>query len=49
MNGFVIFDTSVLVDNLRAARPTDRIADCPGRIRNSSVVLAELWRGAWQY
>jgi predicted nucleic acid-binding protein len=36
----------VLVDNQRTARYSERIADCPGRIRNCSVVLAELWRGA---
>jgi len=46
MNDIVIFDTSVLVDNQRTACYSERIADCPGRIRNSSVVLAELWRGA---
>jgi predicted nucleic acid-binding protein len=46
MNEIVIFDTSVLIDNQRTARHASRIADCPGRIRNSSVVLAELWRGA---
>jgi predicted nucleic acid-binding protein len=36
----------VLVDNQRTARYSERIADCPGSIRNCSVVLAELWRGA---
>jgi len=46
MNDIVIFDTSVLVDNQRTACHSERMADCPGRIRNSSVVLAELWRGA---
>ena len=46
MNEIVIFDTSVLIDNQRTARHSERMADCPGRIRNSSVVLAELWRGA---
>jgi predicted nucleic acid-binding protein len=46
MNEIVLFDTSVLVDNQRTACHSERIATCPGRIRNSSVVLAELWRGA---
>ena len=44
MNEIVIFDTSVLIDNQRTARHSEKIAACPGRIRNSSVVLAELWR-----
>ena len=46
MNEIVLFDTSVLIDNQRTARHSDRMAQYPGRIRNSSVVLAELWRGA---
>jgi predicted nucleic acid-binding protein len=46
MNEMVFFDTSVLIDNQRTARHSERMAECPGRIRNSSVVLAELWRGA---
>jgi predicted nucleic acid-binding protein len=46
MNDIVVFDTSVLIDNQRTARHSQRMADCPERIRNSSVVLAELWRGA---
>src|SRR5271157_3399873 len=48
MNEIVIFDTSVLVDNQRTRRHSERMAGCRGRIRNSSVVLAELWRGATQ-
>jgi predicted nucleic acid-binding protein len=43
---FVIFDTSVLVDHLRTGRHEERINAVTGLIRNSSVVLAELWRGA---
>ena len=42
----VLFDTSILVGYLRRglyAREIDRVHDL---IRNSSVVLAELWRGA---
>jgi len=46
MNEIVLFDTSILIDNQRTARHSQRMAQCPGRIRNSSVVLAELWRGA---
>jgi len=46
MNEIVLFDTSVLIDNLRTACHSERIAAYPGRVRNSSVVLAELWRGA---
>ncbi|MGD0830321.1 MAG: PIN domain-containing protein [Terracidiphilus sp.] len=46
MSDFILFDTSVLIDNLRTARHSQRIAERPGIARNSSVVLAELWRGA---
>lgn len=46
MSDIVIFDTSVLIDQIRTNRHIDRIADLAGLIRNSAVVLAELWRGA---
>lgn len=46
MNDLVIFDTSVLVDDLRTGRHHRRIQSISGLIRTSSVVLAELWRGA---
>ena len=46
MSSIVIFDTSVLVDHLRSNRHARRIASVTGFIRSSSVVLAELWRGA---
>ena len=46
MSSLVIFDTSVFVDQLRTARHQARIAAVTGLIRSSSVVLAELWRGA---
>ena len=46
MNEIVLFDTSVLIDNQRTACHSRKIAACAGRIRNSTVVLAELWRGA---
>jgi predicted nucleic acid-binding protein len=42
----VIFDTSVLIDYLRAGLHQQRLDSVRGVIRNSSVVLAELWRGA---
>ena len=42
----VIFDSSVLVDDLRTGRHRRRIADLDELVRNSAVVLAELWRGA---
>jgi predicted nucleic acid-binding protein len=46
MSDFVIFDTSVLVDDLRSGRNRRKIESITGLIRNCSVVLAELWRGA---
>lgn len=42
----VIFDTSVLIDHLRTGCYEERIDSVTGLIRTSSVVLAELWRGA---
>ncbi|PYX05949.1 MAG: hypothetical protein DMG88_19905 [Acidobacteria bacterium] len=41
----VIFDTSVLIDDLRTGRHQQKIQSITGLIRTSSVVLAELWRG----
>lgn len=46
MSEFIVFDTSVLVDDLRTGRHQERIRSITGLIRTSSVVLAELWRGA---
>jgi len=46
MSDLIIFDTSVLVDDLRTGRHRQRIENISGLIRNSAVVLAELWRGA---
>ncbi len=46
MSDLIIFDTSVLVDDLRTGRHRQRIDDVGGLIRSSAVVLAELWRGA---
>jgi predicted nucleic acid-binding protein len=42
----VVFDTSVIIDDLRTLRHRGRIQSLVGVIRTSSVVLAELWRGA---
>jgi predicted nucleic acid-binding protein len=46
MSEIVILDTSVVIDDLRTGRHSQRIAELKGILRNSSVVLAELWRGA---
>lgn len=46
MNEIVLFDTSVLIDQIRTNRHLIRIRQVNGLIRNSSLVLAELWRGA---
>jgi predicted nucleic acid-binding protein len=42
----VVFDTSVFIEDLRTGRHQQRIQSVSGLIRTSSVVLAELWRGA---
>jgi predicted nucleic acid-binding protein len=42
----VILDTSILVNDLRRGMYEERIQSIVGLIRFSSVVLAELWRGA---
>lgn len=42
----VIFDTSVLVDHVRTGCHEKLMNSLRGLIRTSSVVLAELWRGA---
>ena len=46
MNDLVILDTSIFIDDLRTGRHQHRIQALTGLIRTSSVVLAELWRGA---
>jgi len=46
VSDLIVFDTSVLVDDLRTARYQAKIQSISGLIRTSSVVLAELWRGA---
>jgi predicted nucleic acid-binding protein len=42
----LILDSSVIIDDLRTLRHQERIRSLIGVIRTSSVVLAELWRGA---
>ena len=46
MSDVVIFDTSILIDELRTGRHRERIQSISALIRTSAVVLAELWRGA---
>ncbi len=46
MSSLVIFDTSIFIDHLRTGCYQERIDSVSGLIRTSSVVLAELWRGA---
>jgi predicted nucleic acid-binding protein len=45
MSDLVIFDTSVLVDDLRTGCYRRRMETLNGVVRNCAVVLAELWRG----
>lgn len=42
----IIFDTSIFIDHLRINKFTNHLQDITGLIRNSSVVLSELLRGA---
>lgn len=46
MSEIIVFDTSVLVDHLRTGHHESRLKVVTGLVRTSSVVLAELWRGA---
>lgn len=46
MSDIFILDSSVIIDDLRTGCHAERIAGCKGLLRLSSVVLAELWRGA---
>ena len=45
-NRVIIFDTSIFIDHLRTNKYADRFQNLSGLIRNSSVVLSELARGA---
>jgi predicted nucleic acid-binding protein len=46
VSNLAIFDTSIFIDHLRTECHQQRIESVTGLIRMSSVVLAELWRGA---
>jgi predicted nucleic acid-binding protein len=46
VSNLTIFDTSIFVDHLRTGCHQHRFDSLNGFIRTSSVVLAELWRGA---
>lgn len=46
MSDIIVFDTSILVNELRAGMHRGRLSAVRGLVRVSSVVLAELWRGA---
>jgi predicted nucleic acid-binding protein len=46
LTDLVIFDSSIIIDDLRAPRLRERLHSVIGAVRMSSVVLAELWRGA---
>jgi predicted nucleic acid-binding protein len=46
VSNLAIFDTSIFIDHLRTGCHQQRIESLIGLIRMSSVVLAELWRGA---
>jgi predicted nucleic acid-binding protein len=45
-NRVILFDTSIFIDHLRTNRHADHFQNLSGLIRNSSVVLSELARGA---
>jgi len=47
-NRVIVFDTSIFIDHLRTNKHADAIQNLSGLIRNSSVVLSELARGATQ-
>jgi predicted nucleic acid-binding protein len=46
VSNLVILDTSIFIDHLRTGCHQQRIESLTGLLRMSSVVLAELWRGA---
>lgn len=46
INRIIIFDTAVFIDHLRTNKYINHFQDISGLIRNSSVVLSELARGA---
>ncbi len=46
VSSLVILDTSIFISHLRTGCHQQRIESLAGLVRTSSVVLAELWRGA---
>jgi predicted nucleic acid-binding protein len=46
VSNLIVIDTSIFIDHLRTACHQERIDSLSGLVRLSSVVLAELWRGA---
>lgn len=46
MSNLVILDTSIFISHVRTGCHQQRIESLTGLVRTSSVVLAELWRGA---
>jgi predicted nucleic acid-binding protein len=45
-NRVIVFDTSIFIDHMRTNKHADDIQNLSGLVRNSSVVLSELARGA---
>ncbi|HUD56985.1 MAG TPA: type II toxin-antitoxin system VapC family toxin [Terracidiphilus sp.] len=46
MSSFVIYDSSIVINLIRSRSFFEQVYGSDPIIRNSSVVLAELWRGA---
>jgi predicted nucleic acid-binding protein len=46
VSNLIVIDTSVFIDHLRTGCHQERIDALAGLVRSSSVVMAELWRGA---
>jgi predicted nucleic acid-binding protein len=46
VSNLIIIDTSIFIDHLRTGCHQERIDSLVGLVRLSSVVMAELWRGA---
>jgi hypothetical protein len=46
MSELIVFDSSVLLANLRTGRYREQLGAVQGFVRNSSVVLAKMWRAS---
>jgi predicted nucleic acid-binding protein len=46
VSSLIIIDTSIFIDHLRTGCHRERLDSLIGLVRLSSVVMAELWRGA---